>query len=267
MANDVQHRHRTVRSTDGTDIAMTITGQGPAIVMIEPAGHFRGFSAYGGLAPLLASDFTVVTYDRRGRGASTDAAAYSVEREVEDLAAVIAAAGGTADVHGFSSGALLAIQAVAHGLPVRRLTLLEPPLDDDTDAQAAFTADLQDRLDRDGREAALAFFLESFMPPTMVEGMRGGPEWQAMTAIADTLVYDCLLSQATSTVALSAIDVPTLVLDSGGSTDDLTGMAATVASHIPHARHRSLPGDWHGADDHTLATELRTFLLAADAAA
>lgn len=266
MAIDEQRPHSTVRSADGTRVALTRTGQGPAVVLIEPAGHFRGFSAFGGLVPRLASDFTVVTYDRRGRGASTDTAPYGVRREVEDLAAVIDAAGGTADLYGFSSGALLAIQAVAHGLPVRRLALLEPPLDDDTDVQEAFTAALRERLDRDGSESALAFFLGSFMPPAMVEGMRGGPEWQAMTAIADTLVYDCLLSQVTSTAALSAVDVPTLVLASGGSTDDLTGMAAEVASRIPHAERRSLPGDWHGVDDHALATELRTFLLAADAA-
>jgi pimeloyl-ACP methyl ester carboxylesterase len=267
MAHDEHRRRTSVRSADGTRIVLTSTGQGPVLVLIEPAGHYSRFSAFGGLVPLLRSDFTVVTYDRRGRGASTNTAPYDVRREVEDLAAVIDDVGGPVDVYGFSSGALLAIQAAANDLPVRRLALLEPPLDDDAATQSAFTADLHLRLERDGNEAALAFFLSSFMPPAMIEEMRGGPEWEAMAAIADTLVHDCLLSQATSTDMLVAVDVPTLVLDSQASTDALTGMASTVAGHIPYAEHRSLPGDWHGVDDDVLATALRTFLRSGDAAA
>jgi hypothetical protein len=100
----------------------------------------------------------------------------------------------------------------------------------------------------------------------MVDGMRGGPEWAAMAAVAGTLVYDCVVSEATGTATLAAVDVPTLVLDSQGSTDDLTGMAATVARHLPDVRYQSLPGDWHGVDDAALASALRAFLLGADAA-
>jgi pimeloyl-ACP methyl ester carboxylesterase len=267
MAPFQRRRQTTVRSADGTRIAMTTAGDGPTLVLIEPAGHYSRFSAFDGLVPLLRSEFTVVTYDRRGRGASTDAGPYTVQREVEDLAAIIDDVGGSADVHGFSSGALLAIQAAANDVPVRRLTLLEPPLDDDTAAQSAFTAALRDRLERCGNEAALAFFLESIMPPAMIDGMRGGPEWEAMAAIADTLVHDCLLSQATSADTLAAVDVPTLVLDSQASTETLTTTAAKVAGHIRHAEHRSLPGHWHGVDDTVLAAALRTFLHSTDAAA
>jgi pimeloyl-ACP methyl ester carboxylesterase len=262
MAPVEQGRQTTVRSADGTRIGMTCTGDGPPLVLVEPAVHHRAFSAFDGLVPLLRSEFMVVTYDRRGRGESGDTAPYAVEREVEDLAAIIREAGGPAYVHGFSSGALLAIQAVAHHLPIRRLTLLEPPIDDDTEAQAAFTSQLRTRLEQDGNEAGLAFFLESIMPPPMVNGMRAGPEWKAMTAVARTLVHDCVLSEATGTATLVAVDVPTLVLDSQGSTDDLTGMAATVARHLPNARYQSLPGGWHGVDDDELASALRSFLLA-----
>jgi hypothetical protein len=113
-------RRTTVESADGTRIGVTYTGEGPSLVLVEPAGHHRGFSACDGLVSLLRSEFTVVTYDRRGRGESTDTAPYSVVREVEDLAAVIEQAGGKADVHGASSGALLAIQAAVHGVPIRR---------------------------------------------------------------------------------------------------------------------------------------------------
>jgi pimeloyl-ACP methyl ester carboxylesterase len=267
MTRVEQDRRTTVRSADGTRIGMTCTGDGPPLILVEPACHHRAFSAFDGLVPLLRSEFTVVTYDRRGRGESTDTPPYAVEREVEDLAAVIREAGGPAHVHGFSSGALLAIQAVAHHLPVRRLTLLEPPIDDDTEAQTAFTSQLRSQLEREGNEAGLAFFLESIMPPPMVDGMRGGPEWEAMAAIASTLVHDCVVSEATGKATLAAVEVPTLVLDSQGSTDDLTGMAATVARHLPNARYQSLPGDWHGVDDNALASALRSFLLGTDAAA
>ena len=123
-------RQTTARSADGTPLAMTITGDGPLLVLVEPAGHHRGFSAYDGLVAHLHPRFTVVTYDRRGRGDSGDTPPYTVEREVEDLAAVIEATAGdgSADVHGASSGALLSIQAAVHGVPIRRLSLFEPPL-------------------------------------------------------------------------------------------------------------------------------------------
>ena len=104
-------RRTTVESTDGTRIGVTCAGEGPSLVLVEPAGHHRGFSAFDGLVPLLRSDFTIVTYDRRGRGASTDTAPYSVLREVEDLAAVLEETGGPGDVFGTSSGALLAAVA------------------------------------------------------------------------------------------------------------------------------------------------------------
>ncbi|HUG83846.1 MAG TPA: alpha/beta hydrolase [Euzebya sp.] len=260
MDTTTPRRRTTVRSADGTRIAVTCSGEGPALVLVEPAGHHRGFSAFGGLVPLLRSAFTVVTYDRRGRGESGDTAPYAVRREVEDLAAVLEGAGGLGDVHGTSSGALLAIQAVAHGAPIRRLTLLEPPLDDDTRAQEAFTTALRDRLQFGGDEAALAFFLESIMPPELVADMRDGPAWQAMTQVARTLVYDCMISTATDTDTLADVGVPTLVLNSLGSGDDLTGMAAKVARHLPHAQHQRLPGGWHGVEDQALASAIRGFL-------
>ncbi|MBN2622696.1 MAG: alpha/beta hydrolase [Acidimicrobiales bacterium] len=265
MVTSTRERRTAVRSPDGTHIGVSLQGAGPPLVLVEPAGHHRGFSAFGGLVPLLSSAFTVVTYDRRGRGESTDTAPYQVEREVEDLAVVLDAVGGAGDVHGASSGALLAVQAVVHGVPIRRLTLFEPPIDDDTEAQTAFTSSLRARLERYGNEAALAFFLASIMPSEMVDGMRGGPEWEAMARVAGTLVYDCTISTATDTATLGKVDVPALVLDSMGSTDDLTGMAATIARHLPDAEHLSLPGGWHGVDDQALASAIRRFLSAGSA--
>jgi pimeloyl-ACP methyl ester carboxylesterase len=246
---------------------MTITGDGPPLVLVEPAGHHRGFSAYDGLVAHLHPRFTVVTYDRRGRGDSSDTPPYTVEREVEDLAAVIEATAGdgVADVHGASSGALLAIQAAVHGAPIRRLSLFEPPLDDDVDAQAAFTSQLRTRLE-ESNDAGLEYFLGSIMPSEFLEGMRGSPQWTAMAEVAPTLVHDCAISQATGTDTLAAVHVPTIVLGSQASSEDLLTMTHTVARHVPDARHQLLPGGWHGADDEAIAAALMPFLLDDDLA-
>src|SRR5918996_3794593 len=113
MTRVEQDRQTTVRSADGTRIGMTRTGDGPPLILVEPAAHHRAFSAFDGLVPLLRSEFTIVTYDRRGRGESTDTPPYAVEREVEDLQALIDVAGASAFVFGFSSGAVLALHAAA----------------------------------------------------------------------------------------------------------------------------------------------------------
>ena len=119
---------QSVRSADGTRIAFERSGDGPPLILVEAAGHYRDFSSLGGLVPLLAREFTVYAYDRRGRGESSDTMPYAPDREVEDLAALIAEAGGSAHVYGYSSGALVAMHAAAQGVPIRRLALLEPPL-------------------------------------------------------------------------------------------------------------------------------------------
>ncbi len=254
----------SVESHDGTTIAFETTGSGPALILVEPSGHFRQFSAFGGLTPLLAQSFTVVNYDRRGRGASGDTAPYAVEREVEDLAELIEASGGAAFLYGFSSGALLALHAVAHGLAVPRLALLEPPVetDEDRSEQSEFTAELA-RLVAAGRRAdAVEFFNAGIgVPAEMIEGMRGTPSWSAMESVAPTLVYDCVISEATSLATLASVRAPTLVLDSQGSTDDLTGWAAAVGRQLPNGTHRSLPGEWHGVPDDVLAPVLTEFFL------
>jgi pimeloyl-ACP methyl ester carboxylesterase len=255
----------TVHSADGTAIAFERLGSGPALILIEAAAHFRGFSSFDGLAPMLASDFTVYRYDRRGRGGSTDTPPYGVEREVEDLAALIDDAGGSALVYGFSSGALLALHAAARGLAIPRLALLEPPLPDEADAEAAadFTAELGRLVGAGRRSDAVELFHTAIgVPAEVVEQTRGTPAWTAMESVAHTLVYDCLVSAATTPGLLAAAKVPTLVLDSEGSSDDLTGWAATTASRLPDSTHRSLAGEWHGVPDDVLAPALVDFFTA-----
>jgi pimeloyl-ACP methyl ester carboxylesterase len=120
---------RAVRSADGTSIAFSRIGTGPELILVDAAAGFRGFGPMGALAAALAPEFTVFTYDRRGRGESADTPPYAVEREVEDLHALIEAAGGSACVYGFSSGAVLALRAAADGLAIEKLALMEPPLE------------------------------------------------------------------------------------------------------------------------------------------
>ena len=248
-----------VTSQDGTRIAWERVGAGPTLILIDAAGQFRANSALGELATLLADAFTVVRYDRRGRGSSTDTPPYTPAREVEDLAALIDAAGGPASLYGYSSGCLVALHAAAAGLPIRRLALLEPPIEpaQDDAEQRAFTARLQELSGAD----AVEFFLASIgVPDDAVTGMRGTPHWAAMESVADTLAYDSLLSEATDAGLLRQVTTPTLVLTSDGSTENLSAMASTTRALLPHATHRSLPGEWHGVAADTLAPVLREFL-------
>jgi pimeloyl-ACP methyl ester carboxylesterase len=254
---------QSVRSSDGTRIAFDRLGDGPPVILIEAAGHYRDFSSFGGLVQLLSQEFAVYSYDRRGRGESTDTTQYAPEREVEDLAALIAEAGGSAHLYGYSSGALLAVHAAGHGLPVDRLALLEPPLqEDDAESPAPLTTELAELVaaGRDGD--AVAHFYESIgVPAEFIAQMGSTPEWAKMESVAHTFVYDCMISDATTPAVLGSVEVPTLVLDSEGSTDNLTGWAAAVAGRLPRATHRSLAGEWHTVPDEILAPVLAEFFL------
>ena len=250
----------TVRSADGTRIAFDRAGEGPALILVEAAAHYRDFSSFTGLAPLLAREFTVYTYDRRGRGDSTDTAPYAPDREIDDLEALIAEAGGAACVYGYSSGALLAMHAAARGSAIRRLALMEPPLADDSEPESDLTNELAALIAAGRRADAVRRFHESIgVPPGFVAEMAGSPVWPKMVSVAPTLVYDCTISDATTRELLKSVTVPTLVIDSAGSTDDLTGSAAAVAGLLPHARHKSLSGEWHTVSDEMLAPVLIDF--------
>ncbi len=248
-----------VTSNDGTAIAYERTGTGPPLVLVDPALGYRGFDNVRGLGERLTADFTVYSYERRGRGDSGDTPPYAVEREVEDLAAVIAEAGGSASIYGFSSGALLALQAAAAGVPIEKLVLMEPPIGTDDDpADAAFTTEMAELVAAGRRREAVERFLTAVgVPAEVLAGMA--PSMPALDAVAHTIVYDCLISDATTTELLAKVPTPTLVLDSQGSGDDLTGWAASVAAALPDARHRSLPGGWHGVPVDVLAPVVTEF--------
>lgn len=254
----------SVISPDGTTIAYDEVGSGPALILVDAAGHYRGFSSFAGLVDRLADDFTVFHVDRRGRGESTDTQPYAVQREIDDIAALIDRAGGSAYLYGFSSGALLALHAASAGLSIPKLAVLEPPIDPDEDraARQAFTPELVDTLTTQGADAAVGFYLTGIgVPEEMITGMRGTPTWSAMASVAPTLVHDCRISEAMTFDVLGTVRVPTLVLSSTGSTDDLAQMAATVAAALPDATHRRLPGEWHGVGDEVLAPALVEWFL------
>jgi pimeloyl-ACP methyl ester carboxylesterase len=243
-------------SHDGTRIAYERAGSGPPLVMVDPAGGYSGFDNIRGLGALLAADLTVYTYDRRGRGESGDTPPYAIEREVEDLAAVIAAAGGSASVYGLSSGALLALHAAAAGLPIDRLVLFEPPVREEGEPpDLAFAEEIAELVAAGRRAAAVEAFLVGIGVP---------PEYAAsqppLEAVAHTLVYDCEISNATTFDLLRGVDVPALVLDSFGSSDDLTGGTATIAEALPNGTRRSLAGEWHNVPDEDLAPVVAAWL-------
>ena len=232
------------------------------MILVEAAGHYRNLSSFGDLVPLLSREFTVYAYDRRGRGQSTDTTPYAPDREVEDLAALIAEAGGTAHIYGYSSGALLALRAAAHGLPIGRMALLEPPLRDDgaEPPESDLATELAELVGAGRNGAAVEHFHQSIgVPAEFVGSMRSTPEWAKMQSIAHTLVYDCIISDTTTSTLLRSVKIPTLVLDSEGSGDNLTGWAATVAGQLPRGSHRSLAGEWHKVAGEVLAPVLLEF--------
>ncbi|TDC50932.1 alpha/beta hydrolase [Jiangella ureilytica] len=246
------------RSADGTPIAVSRTGDGPALVMVDPAGAFHGLRPMAGAVSALAQRFTVHTYDRRGRGDSGDAPdpapGDAPEREVEDLAAVVELAGGEAYVYGFSSGCAVALRAAAAGLPIPRLALLEPPFVVDEPADTAFVDELRGLIERGERGAAVEFFNRGIgVPDEFVAQLREHPAWPGLEAMAHTFLYDVAVTASMTSDLLAAVRQPALVLNSDGSDDYLRGAARDVAARIPAGEHRELPGDWHGVDDAALA--------------
>jgi pimeloyl-ACP methyl ester carboxylesterase len=250
-----------VNSSDGTSIAFERAGDGPPLIAVDAAGSYSGFRPFPAPVELLAPHFTVYVYDRRGRGASGDTPPYAVQREVDDLAALIAEAGGSAFVYAFSSGGLLALHAAAGGLAIPKLALFEPPIEPRQAAtgESAFTADLAELVAAGRRRDAVAFFNRGIGVPDEIMAQTTPEVWAALEAVAHTLVYDGSISDATSPELLGSVQAPTLVIDSQGSGGELTGMSARVVEALPDGTSRSLPGGWHGVPDDLLAPVLTEF--------
>lgn len=261
----------TVMSRDGTTIAYDTYGDGPAVILVDGALGFRAFGMSVELAKLLAPDFTVYCYDRRGRGASSDTQPYAVEREVEDLEALIMAAGGQAMLFGASSGGALALEA-AIGLQrkVTKLALYEIPYNASPDSVPewrAYRAKLDELIAADRRGDAVALFMTFVgVPDDMLAGMRHMPMWPALEGVAPTLRYDAAVLGADRSVPVAraaAVTAQTLVMDGGATYEVMPFMRATaqaLAQAIPNARHRILEGQRHDVNVQVLAPVLAAFL-------
>lgn len=258
----------TVQSADGTTIAYDRIGQGPALILVDGALCRRAFGPMAKLAELLAPHFTVFTYDRRGRGDSADAPSYAVTRELEDLAALLAAAGGSASLFGASSGGALALAATASGLPVQRLAVYEPPFVSEgaSETEADHIAALRQRLAKGDRGGAVKYFMRDMVrvPAPVVLMMRCMfPVWSKLKAVAHTLPYDAAImgDWAVPVQRAAAVRVPSLVLHGGKTDARLRRAAGVLAAAIASAEHKELAGQDHNAQASALAPVLREFFL------
>ena len=261
---------RRVSSADGTPIAYDLTGSGPAVVLVAGAFTDRTHPTLTGVADGLSPWFAVVNYDRRGRGQSGDNRPYAVEREIEDLDALIDAVGGSAMLVGGSSGAALALEATARGSAVEKLALWEPPYHVDDSAPQLpddFAAQL-DALVHDGRpgDAVELFMVRAAeLPAAAVAAMRADPGWAAAETVAHTLAYEAAVmgpGNAFDAERYVAITQPTLLLTGDGSPTWMANAAKAVAKAIPQTVHRVLEGQTHNVGADALTAELLEFFTA-----
>ncbi len=256
-------------SADGTQIAFDRVGDGPTLVLVGAAWNDRMSAAP--LAQLLADEFSVYTYDRRGRGDSGDTAPYAVEREIEDLTAVIEAAGGSAYAFGVSSGAALALESTAAGAPISKLAMYEPPYIVD-DTRPPLPDDYIEHLDQlaseDKRNEVLVYFMTAAvgMPREMAEQMAASPMAQAMEPLAHTVSYDgrVMLRGGMAGKPLPArftetVTVPALVMDGGDSPAWMKNAARSLVALLPDVQYRTLEGQDHAAPPEVLAPEIERF--------
>jgi pimeloyl-ACP methyl ester carboxylesterase len=260
----------SVISRDGTHIAYDQLGEGSPLVLVGGAFNTRTFGPNGGLAPLLAEHFTVINYDRRGRGDSTDTAPYSVEREIEDLQALIEAAGGSAHVFGISSGAALALEAANRGLAINKLALYEAPFVVD-DSRAPVPDDYFERLQgmvaSDRRSDAIRLFMRQGVgvPAVFVAMMRIMPAWSKLKAVAPTVIYDAAIvddyqrGRPLPSDRWTSVTMPTLVAVGGKSPDWMRSAMRALADVLPNATHSTLEGQTHIVKAGALAPVLVEF--------
>lgn len=259
----------SVTSRDGTRIAYDQIGQGPPIILVSGALGTRGFDPLSP-APQLSERFTVISYDRRGRGDSTDTPPYQASREVEDIAALVEAVGGSAYAYGISSGAVLALDAANQVSGITKVALYEPPfiVDDSRPPMPDdYVVRLTEHVESGRRGDAVALFMTEAagVPAEYLEPMRADPSWAGMEAVAHTLAYDGTIMGGTMsgrplpTDRWSAVDVPVLVAVGGDSPPFFHAGAKNLVDLLPRARSEVLAGQSHAVDPGALAPVLAEF--------
>jgi pimeloyl-ACP methyl ester carboxylesterase len=253
----------TVTSKDGTTIAFDRMGQGSPVVLVSGGSTDR--TANAPVAALLASDFAVFNYDRRGRGPSGDTPPYAVEREVEDIDAVIGATGGSAFLYGTSSGAALALEAAASGLAISKLALWEPPfVIDENFRPPKDQVEQYNTMIAEGRRGdAVEYFMTRVvgMPPDFVTDARTQPWWAATEALAHTLAYDAIImgDYSVPTERAALVTTPALVMVGGASFPFFRETAEALANALPNGQTRTLEGQTHDVDPAVVAPALKEF--------
>ena len=259
-----------VRSKDGTKIAYEKMGSGEPLILVDGALCDRASGPNRPLAELLKADFTVYIYDRRGRGDSGDAPAYHIEREVEDLEALIQEAGGSAFVYGISSGAALVLEAAGRLPSIRRIALYEAPFVVDG-SRRPVPADYMERMDRllaeDRRGAAVKLFMGKGvgLPAPVVAMMPLMPAWSKLKKIAHTLRYDTLLTiehqqgRAFPANRWASVQVPALTAVGGKSPAWMRNGMAALSAALPNAKAYTLEGQTHIVKPAALAPVVRDY--------
>ncbi|GII80160.1 alpha/beta hydrolase [Sphaerisporangium rufum] len=258
----------TTTSLDGTIIDYDRYGDGPAVIFIGGATQYRGVDQNTGRAAraLAAEGFTTVDYDRRGRGRSGDTEPWALAREVEDVAALIKAVGGTATLYSSSSGATVALAAADAGVGVTALALYEPPLFAGAD-HAGHLAELRSLLAGGRDDAAMRYNLTQVigLPPEAVDGMAQAPGWADLVAVSPTLIYD-LASVHEINIdpdwagRWSSITVPAIVYSGDQTFPGMPEAADAVAAALPNATRRVLAGQTHGPTPEAIVAALVDFL-------
>lgn len=265
---------KKVISKDGTPIAYEQLGKGQPIILVDGALCYRSFGPMPKLAPLLADHFTVVYYDRRGRGDSGDTAPYAIEREVEDLQAIIDALSEPVYIYGISSGAALALHA-ANKLNIKKLALYEPPflLDNSLPPRSEdYLEQLAELLASDRRGDMVKLFMKTVgVPGVFIAIMQLMPMWPKLKAVAHTLIYDFTILGDTGSgkpfsselaKLITSIKAPTLMIAGGKSPQWLHHSVKTVANTIPGAKIRVLEGQTHNVKPEALSPMLMDFFSA-----
>lgn len=245
-----------VKSADGTSIAYEVAGTGPSLVIT--GGAFNTRYSPGELIGLLSPHFTVYTWDRRGRGDSGNTLPYSVERETDDLAAVIEAAGGSVFAYGHSSGAILTLEAAVAGAAMSKIALYEPPYAPDN---VAAMAGVQPALDAgDLSLAALTFIRGTGAEDT--DGLAQSPWWPSMVQLAETLPHDLALSGdgIVPVSRLAGVQIPILVMDGGSSPVWAANAARAIESAAAEGTRVTVEGQGHNVAPAALAPVLVEFL-------